>query len=186
MTEISQIILVLLDSRCPTVHFPPSLVSFITGSHPILVLTKADIAGPQRIAAWKTLLMQQHPGIPIVETESYVEKTYSEDKQGRPMYEPTMPTRFKERLVATLQQVHATMLDPPQHIKGDPARLKNWKPTVKKDINWSHLLNAKGSQVGQVVEGATAPKTSLESGEEEPEFFTIGLIGKRVQHTSLQ
>ena len=80
MTEISQIILILLDSRCPTLHLPPALSAYLAGVsnaprlRTILVLTKVDIAGPDRAAAWTRYLTARHPGVRVVHVESYTEK----------------------------------------------------------------------------------------------------------------
>lgn len=57
MTESSQIILLLLDSRCPPIHIPPSLKSYIQSLQPrrevVLVLTKADLVDPVALVGWK-------------------------------------------------------------------------------------------------------------------------------------
>src|SRR5688572_6315837 len=86
VTEISDIILVLLDSRCPTLHYPPSLERYLGDRKVILVLTKVDITGPARVAAWIKHLRAKHPSLPIVQVESYIEKV-STDQQGRKLYE---------------------------------------------------------------------------------------------------
>ncbi|KAI9057718.1 hypothetical protein FKP32DRAFT_1689029 [Trametes sanguinea] len=76
VTEISEILLILLDSRCPTLHFPPALTSYLSSvsNAPhlrlILVLTKVDIAGPARAAAWTAYLHARHPGLRVVQVES--------------------------------------------------------------------------------------------------------------------
>lgn len=57
VTESSSIILLLLDSRCPPLHAPPSLRTYIQGLRPrkevILVLTKADLVDPEALMQWK-------------------------------------------------------------------------------------------------------------------------------------
>lgn len=57
VTETSQIILLLLDSRCPPLHCPPSLRSHIQALKPrkeiILVLTKSDLVDQDALAGWK-------------------------------------------------------------------------------------------------------------------------------------
>ena len=49
--------LVLLDSRCPPIHLPHSLRSYLQDLQPrkevILVLTKADLVDPIALNGWK-------------------------------------------------------------------------------------------------------------------------------------
>lgn len=74
VTEISQIILVLLDSRAPLLHYPPSLAAYLSDRRVILVLTKVDISGPARADAWSRYLTAHYPGLKVVQVESYIEK----------------------------------------------------------------------------------------------------------------
>jgi 50S ribosome-binding GTPase len=126
----------------------------------------------------------------VVQVESYVGKA-SDNLQGRKLYEPHLPITFRERLVEEIKQVHAEMLEPPDKVKANPKWLQQWKPSVKRDIDWLGALNAKGSQVGTVVGETVCPrKTDTEEDDatstnvQEPEFLTIGLIGKIIVHIS--
>ncbi|GLB35881.1 putative ferrous iron transport protein B [Lyophyllum shimeji] len=186
VTEISQILLVLLDSRCPLLHFPPSLATYLADRKVILVLTKVDISGPERAAAWIKYFHQQYPHLRVVQVESYAPKEQEVGHQGRTQYEPHLPQSFRERLVAAIREVHAGMLIPPEKIKNNPNWLEKWKPSVKKDIDWEGVLNAGGSKVGLPVGGAALPRAHGANDEEtaetedhkEPEFLTVGLIGQ--------
>ncbi|KAG2155575.1 P-loop containing nucleoside triphosphate hydrolase protein [Suillus clintonianus] len=198
VTEISQILLCLLDSRCPPLHFPPSLESYLLANRKakvILVLTKVDIAGPERAQAWTAYLQKRHPGLPIVQVEAYQQKL---GEQGRPVYESHLPLPFRERLVDAMRQVHEEMLIPPERVRSDEAKLKRWNYPVKREIDWNGLLHAHGKKVGSVVGGAAMPKGkgkeeiaddaqepeqegSDKEGQfewQEPEFLTVGLIGQ--------
>ncbi|KAG2367789.1 hypothetical protein BDR07DRAFT_1271378 [Suillus spraguei] len=197
VTEISQILLCLLDSRCPPLHFPSSLESYLASRKAkiILVLTKVDIAGSDRAEAWTAYLQKQHPGLPIVQVEAYQQKV---GEQGRPVYESHLPFPFRERLVDAMRQVHEEMLIPPERVRLDEAKLKRWNPPVKREINWNGLLHAHGKKVGSIVGGAAMPKGkdkedttddaqepeqegSDDEGQlelQEPEFLTVGLIGQ--------
>jgi len=183
VTEISQIILVLLDSRCPILHYPPSLSSYLGERKVILVLTKVDISGPTRVEAWIEYIHQSHPHVRVVQVESYIEKEASIDHQGHKQYEPSIPDHFRAMLVQVIKEVHSEMLEPPEKVKSNPDRLNNWVPTVKKEINWEGVMQAKGSKVGLAVGGASVPRPlspeeSPEDGRrQEPEYLTIGLIG---------
>lgn len=191
VTEISQILLVLVDSRCPSLHFPPSVAGYLKNRKIILVLTKVDITGPERTEAWKAYLRAQHPDIPIVEVESYVAKDQTAVHQGKRQFESSIPESFRVKLIDTIKKVHAQLLEPPEKVKENPERLKNWVPPVKPEVDWEAVISAKGDKVGLAVGGPTAPrptddqelgsadggKTESESERRAPELLTIGLIG---------
>ncbi|KAK7058418.1 hypothetical protein VNI00_002052 [Paramarasmius palmivorus] len=179
VTEISQIVLVLLDSRCPLVHFSPSLADYLAKHQVILVLTKTDICGPIRAEAWTSYLRKHFPQFPVVPVMSYMPKDQTAVHQGRLQYEPHIPLTFRERLVAAMRELHARLMEAPEKVKASPKALENWKPGVKRDINWDDALLA-GEGAGAVVGGALEPKPVItDDGEtpDEPPFLTIGLVG---------
>ncbi|KAI0347817.1 P-loop containing nucleoside triphosphate hydrolase protein [Trametopsis cervina] len=198
VTEISQILLILLDSRCPLLHYPPSLASYLAApahsrKRTILVLTKVDIAGPVRAEAWSRYLQAQHPHVRVVQVESYAEKPGTVN--GKQAFQPHLPSAFRQTLVDALKDTHAELLEPPERIRHVLEKVKTWKPPVRRDVDWDALLHARGGQVGSVVGGAANPKHK-DSGprseehadadadhnedqeDEEAEFLTIGLIGQ--------
>ncbi|KAI0079643.1 P-loop containing nucleoside triphosphate hydrolase protein [Panus rudis PR-1116 ss-1] len=195
VTEIADILLILVDSRCPILHYPPSLSDYLSNPYltrrtrVILVLTKVDIVGPVRAEAWTRYLKQRYPDLRIVPVESYQEKSAGEGSGKRKVYEPHLPSVFRQTLVKALKETHAEFLQPPERLRDHPERLAKWKPRVKRDIDWDAVLHAKGGQVGHAVGGATAPRfkdqdeTHRENSDEEeidiePEFLTVGLIGQ--------
>lgn len=197
VTELSQILLILLDSRCPLLHFPPSLQSYLSSpSHKlILVLTKVDISGPERSAAWSTYLTSKFPSVQVVMVESYIPKataadfdpngevvnlTLTKGRRGR-RYEPHIPHTFKERLVDALKNAHRQLLEPPERVRQDPEKLKRWRPRVKRDVDWDALLTAGASSH---VHGSRTTRDAPQGSEggqlqedEEPEYLTVGLLG---------
>lgn len=207
MTEISQILLILLDARCPTLHFPPALSTYLssvsnaTRLRTILVLTKVDIVGPERAAAWERDLQKRFPGVRVVQVESYVEKHHPDTHGGmtagsRRAHKPYLPSAFRAALVDALRATHSELLEPPEEVKAKPERLAKWKPRVKAQVNWNAVLQAHGGQVGMTVGGAAAPKPDKTAAEDhadgehtdeetEPEFLTVGVIGRLHPHIDL-
>ncbi|KAJ7225362.1 P-loop containing nucleoside triphosphate hydrolase protein, partial [Mycena pura] len=179
VTEISQILLVLLDSRAPLLHYPPSLETYLSDRRIILVLTKVDIAGPARVDAWTRYFNARYPGLKVVQVESYIEKEMTSVHQGRKQHQPHIPETFRTRLVQAIREEHAAMLEPPEKVRANPSRLANWKPKVKRDIDWNRVMSPEGEKVGTCVGGPTAPHDDdAPEDSEEPMFFTIGLIGQ--------
>ncbi|KDQ31093.1 hypothetical protein PLEOSDRAFT_1036089 [Pleurotus ostreatus PC15] len=191
VTEISQIILVLLDSRCPLLHYPPSLRAYLATHKVILVLTKVDLSGPERTQAWTTYLQSTFPGVRVTHVESYIEKKVQHAEQGRKHYEPHIPTEFRRKLVEAIRDIHAEMLKPPAEVKKNEAWAKRWTPPVKQNIDWDAVLSAQGGKVGSEVGGAVVPLPAQQEGGDrgggeasgdrkhvEPEFLTVGVIGQ--------
>lgn len=197
MTEISQIILILLDSRCPLLHYPPSLAAYLSSpafarKRTILVLTKVDISGPVRADAWTKYLNTRYPDLRVVQVEAYAETSSGRGAGGRHLYEPHLPSAFRQTLVDALKETHAELLLPPERIRNTPEKVQAWKPPVKREVDWEAVLQARGGHVGSVVGGAAAPrpKGQEDTGQEhtfqdeededeaEAEFLTIGLIGQ--------
>ncbi|KAI0361392.1 P-loop containing nucleoside triphosphate hydrolase protein [Trametes cingulata] len=191
VTEISQILLILLDSRCPTLHFPSALSSYLSSVsnasrlRTILVLTKVDIAGPERAAAWTAYLHARYPGTRVVQVESFLEKPADANGSKRRGHEPHLPSAFRRALVDALRETHRELVEPPEEVKSNPERLKTWKPRVKTQLDWDAVLKAHGGKVGTAVaphktkadgEGHTDGEHTDE--ENEPEFLTVGLIGQ--------
>ncbi|KAJ7727816.1 hypothetical protein DFH07DRAFT_757553 [Mycena maculata] len=180
VTEISQIILVLLDSRAPLLHYPPSLATYLSDRRVILVLTKVDISGPIRADAWTRYFNTHYPRLKVVQVESYIEKETTSVHQvllGRKQHEPHLPESFRHRLVEAIREEHAAMLEPPENVKSNPARLAHWKPPVKREVDWERVMAAEDGKVGTFVGGPAVPHED-DASEEEPKFLTIGLIGQ--------
>ncbi|THH02612.1 hypothetical protein EW026_g288 [Hermanssonia centrifuga] len=198
VTEISQILLILLDSRCPLLHYPPSLASYLSAPHfarkrTILVLTKVDISGPARADAWAHYLTTKYPGLRVVQVESYVEKHVGEGSGARRMYEPYLPSAFRQTLVDALKEAHTELLEPPERIRDAPDKLAAWKPPVRREVDWGALLDARWSSVIKANPNRDIPSAEhcqpvdeqldqlSEDYEDEadPDFLTVGLIAKR-------
>ncbi|KAI0068111.1 P-loop containing nucleoside triphosphate hydrolase protein [Artomyces pyxidatus] len=183
VTELSQILLILLDSRCPLLHIPASLSSYLSTlpqTRLILVLTKVDISGPERANAWDAYLRTRYPTARVVQVEAYIQTASSEGATERKRrFEPHIPQTFKERLVQTLKEVHQGMLVPPERIRDDEAKVKNWKPRVKLEVDWDAVLKA-GPKSSVPRDGRDhGVDEALDDDEaREPDYLTIGLIGQ--------
>ncbi|OSX67289.1 hypothetical protein POSPLADRAFT_1176061 [Postia placenta MAD-698-R-SB12] len=195
VTEISQILLVLLDARCPLLHYPPALAAHLATApiRTILVLTKVDIAGPARADAWARFLHARFPGVRVVQAEAYAhgEPEDAEAGKGKGTSAPRLPRAFRETLVSALRDAHAELLQPRGDVQDDPEREWEWNPRVRREVDWEQVLHVTDAQAGSVVSGAAAPRShrdapdeeagtegKREENDEDPEFLTIGLIGQ--------
>lgn len=133
------------------------------------------------MAAWVEYFHEHYPNFPIVQVEAYIKKDAKDEHQGKSQYEPHLSQSVREQLVEAIRKVHLEMLQPPDKVKNKPAKLHNWKPPVKQQIDWARLLNTGDSTLegnaftsGDSMEGST--ETHAET--KEPEFLTLGLIGR--------
>ncbi|KAK2460105.1 hypothetical protein APHAL10511_007871 [Amanita phalloides] len=181
--EISQIILVLVDSRCPLLHYPPSLHDYLEKRKLIFVLTKVDITGPVCVKAWTDFLRTQFPETEVVQVESYTENKGIAD-QGRSRLEPHIPPEFRDKLVKAIKSAHKELLEPPASVKSNLSKLESWKSPVKHDINWEQLTHTSNTQDklsgAHVLAVTEEEKEGEDAGDDADDlkYLTIGLIGQ--------
>ncbi|KAI5124090.1 hypothetical protein M0805_000905 [Coniferiporia weirii] len=146
VTEICQILLILLDSRCPLLHYPESLHNYLSSLRTprkiIFVLTKVDISGPERSSLWKEYLQSKYPGTRVVKVESYLERKQREGQGKRKAFDPQIPTALRRDLVDAIKAAHTELCVPPPHIASHVQKLASWKPNVIRAVDWNAVLNA--------------------------------------------
>ncbi|CAE6412949.1 unnamed protein product [Rhizoctonia solani] len=199
--ELSSILMLLLDARCPPLHYPPSLDAYIKSLRParqvILVLTKVDIVGEECAKAWSAWLKNRYggSGVQVVGVQSYEQVSYGEGQGSRMKYQPHMPTQLRDNLREALKTAHAALLDPPSMVKEDPERLAKWRPVVRAEVNWEAIGQESDNKpiavpVAPDEEKVEAPgeadNTPSNNGDDdapskdysENKFLTVGLIGQ--------
>ncbi|KAG8731249.1 hypothetical protein FRC11_004655 [Ceratobasidium sp. 423] len=199
--EISSILMLLLDARCPPLHYPPSLDAYIKSLRParqvILVLTKIDIVGEGCAVAWSNWLKNRYGnnGIRVIGVQSYEPVSYGEGQGSRIKYQPHMPTKLRDDLREALKIAHAALLEPPLKVKEDPEKLANWRPAVRAQVDWEAIGQENANKPAAIpasheddrVESssgadATPPNDTDEDAPSkeylENKFLTVGLIGQ--------
>ena len=89
-----------------------------------------------------------------------------------------------DELIAALQNAHQRLLEPPQRIKDDAKRLTNWRPPVRRSVDWSLLAHhdVRYSQNETICEISATANPGSENGgvQRDPQFepLTIGLVGQ--------
>ncbi|KAM6498736.1 GTPase [Amanita muscaria] len=177
VSEISQILLVLLDSRCPLIHYPPSLDDYLTKHQVIFVLTKVDISGHGCVKTWIDYLHTRYPGTHIVQVESYMEKKNTAN-QGHSRFEPHIRTELRNKLVEAVRAAHTELLEPPPDVRSNPSRLATWKPPVKRDINWESVKTTTGRNERLEDDHTHENSEQIDEERDELQYLTIGLIGQ--------
>ncbi|WVQ86042.1 hypothetical protein IAT38_008210 [Cryptococcus sp. DSM 104549] len=204
VTESSQILLLLLDSRCPPLHCPPSLRTHLQSLNPqkeiILVLTKSDLVDPAALEGWKKWVKGWwgDEGVQVVGVRSYDVDLL---REGKGRHKPDIPQQSLDELLSALQLAHHRLLEPPAWAKADPAKLKEWRPPVRPAVDWQVIIEdspyhtgprrprvaepeAEKAAVGP--EGGEGETEGVEGGEGAEQYhrdpatepLTLGLIGQ--------
>ncbi|BGP39270.1 hypothetical protein JCM10449v2_003208 [Rhodotorula kratochvilovae] len=151
-TEVSDILLVLIDVRFPLLHYPPSLRSYLRTLKPapkpvILVLTKTDLV-PRAVAeAWRAYFeeLEGDEGATVVLMESYREEERREETQGtQPRFVPSAPAPLRNELLTALRAAHARLLTPPPIVASVPERLARWAPRCRREVDWEGVAEEGG------------------------------------------
>lgn len=148
VTEISDILLVLVDVRFPLIHYPPSLEDYVKTLKPrkkvIIVLTKTDLV-PQSLAlAWQAWFEEREgpDGASVVMMESYKEIERNALTQGvGARFMPEAPKASRLSLLSALKKAHHELLQPPPAVANFPDRLARWKPKICAEVNWDTVEN---------------------------------------------
>lgn len=161
VTETSSIILILIDSRFPLIHFPPSLEAYVKGlGKPyILVLTKTDLVPRWLAEAWQGWFLERAKEqsdsnfIDCVLMTSYREVENTALTQGtKPRYMPAAPTSARAALLSAFRRAHEQLLSPPEGVtrarEGDDdqkraQRIARWSPRVRRAVDWDSVEDEK-------------------------------------------
>ncbi|GAA5880041.1 hypothetical protein JCM1840_007135, partial [Sporobolomyces johnsonii] len=182
-TEISEILLVLIDVRFPLLHYPPSLRTYLHTLRPrkplVLVLTKTDLVPRWLAEAWKTWFEEtEGEGVSVVLMESYREEEKREETQGtQPRFIPAAPPPARHALLSALRSAHASLLTPPPVVADVPERLARWSPNLRREVDWDSVEDEGGETGIQAGgEGEKGRKSRRRKGERE-----MLLKGKEVE-----
>ncbi|KAK0554805.1 hypothetical protein OC845_000627 [Tilletia horrida] len=181
VSERSDLLCVLLDTRCPMLHLPPSLIDFLrakAGRRTLLVLTKADLV-PRPIAeAWRAWLLHRFgEWTDVVITESYKELGTREGQGSRQMRASFMGNDSRTALINSLKKIHAQLTQPPtRNRSGAEVQDSKWEPPCVQDVDWEVFDRLdKYTGKSQPQDPDIRDEQHTESSQD---FLTIGLIGQ--------
>lgn len=167
--ELSPILLVLIDIRCPPLHFPPSLQEYILSHQQtsrkevVLVLTKCDLVSPEVRSQWEAWCRREwgRHGWDIVSLEAYRREKRAQGASPalhtlplaslrfdatstttgtRSVLKSYIPPSSLVNLVEAIKRAHTRLITPPPAVAEDPARLAKWTPRVRSSIDWDKLV----------------------------------------------
>lgn len=200
--ELSPVLLVLIDIRCPPLHFPPSLQEYILSHQQtskkevVLVLTKCDLVPDDVRVAWEGWCKREwgKHGWDIVSLEAYRREKRVQGKflSTRPVLRSAdlnrlsnlgtrsvlksyIPPESLVKLVEAIKRAHHRLITPPAALADDPVKLAKWTPRVRSSIDWEKLFR------GLPIDGISPEGEddgSLEAKPAENDAPSIGQVGE--------
>ncbi|KDN36770.1 P-loop containing nucleoside triphosphate hydrolase protein [Tilletiaria anomala UBC 951] len=167
-----QILLVLLDTRCPPIHLPPSLEDYLFRQghtrrrRTVLVLTKVDLVTADVAAVWQAWLKQKYPQWQVVLTSSYVQREAHEGQGSRIRFQSSISPESRIALIDAIQTAYNKLVEPPEHMSKDPDALRRWHHEQSSQdegrrlgsIDWDTLRNQAHEETRAGMEGAQASR----------------------------
>ncbi|XP_058124530.1 guanine nucleotide-binding protein-like 1 [Anopheles ziemanni] len=176
--ELSDIILVIVDARFPTLMFPPALYQYVTeelGKGMMLVINKIDLVDAEVVLAWKRYFEQKYPQIKVVLFTSYPSynlRGKQESKHGLKIRR----RRGRMRMAAEgAQQIYEVC----RQYVGNDVNLASWEQKILEERNAPTDLE--GDEDTNVTSETTHEEEKDFSFEEHIKFkngvLTIGCVG---------
>lgn len=179
--EISDLILVIVDCRMPSLMFPPALYHYVNadlGKQMILVLNKIDLVPPELVLAWKSYFTEKYPDIKIVLFTSYPSynlRGHQENSSGLKIRR----RRGKMKMVLEgAQQVFQAC----KEIVGNAVDLNSWEQKILEESKMSELASGDDDEEDESVQvDGTHEEEKVFEFEEHIRFkngtLTVGCIG---------
>ncbi|MPC25970.1 Guanine nucleotide-binding protein-like 1 [Portunus trituberculatus] len=107
VTEMSDVLLVIVDARFPVAHFPPYLYHHLAeneGRGIILILNKCDLLPPELVVAWEHYFHKTFPKLLVVPFSSF-------EGRRHPRGQLRMAAESSLRLVEACQQLVGDFVD---------------------------------------------------------------------------
>uniref|UniRef100_A0A6B2EDS3 Guanine nucleotide-binding protein-like 1 n=1 Tax=Phlebotomus kandelakii TaxID=1109342 RepID=A0A6B2EDS3_9DIPT len=133
--EISDIFLLIVDIRFPTLMFPPSVYMYVrdVGKSMILVLNKIDLVRPTVVLAWQKYFQEKYPELHILAFTSF--PSYNlRGPQGSATGVQIRRRRGKMRMAAEgAHEVYKAVRD----IVRDAVDISSWEEKILEELNLS-------------------------------------------------
>lgn len=175
--ELSDIVLVIVDARFPTLMFPPSLYHYVTdvGKSMILVLNKVDLVEPEVVLAWKRYFEEKYKDIKIVLFTSYP----SYNLRGKQENNQGLKIRRRKGRMRMAAEGAQQIYNICRQYVGDDVDLSSWQQKIFEER--SAPMDIDGDEDEAVESERTHEEEKDFSFEEHVKFqdgvLTIGCVG---------
>ncbi len=202
VTEISDIILFIVDIRFPILHFSPVFYEYCQKKLEkdiILILNKIDLVETSVVIAWKHYFEARFPGIHVIMFSSSKQIKFRNSRRQKGMGggkvdpdEPSMEELETKALAANIYtaRAHRTLFEVVNGIVKDRVDLSSWSKLTEEMLKKSTTTSIESSKL-EMLEQLTLTNQETEEMHElintrverkkfENNFITIGCCGKLI------
>uniref|UniRef100_A0A182QQ14 Guanine nucleotide-binding protein-like 1 n=1 Tax=Anopheles farauti TaxID=69004 RepID=A0A182QQ14_9DIPT len=176
--ELSDIVLIIVDARFPTLMFPPSMYQYVTeelGKGMMLVINKIDLVEPEVVLAWKRYFEHRYPHIKVVLFTSYP----SYNLRGKQESKHGLKIRRRRGRMRMAAEGAQQIYDVCHKYVGDEVDLGSWEQKILEER--SAPMDVDGDEEEKVVSETTHEEEKDFEFEEHVKFkngvLTIGCVG---------
>uniref|UniRef100_A0A182MQP6 Guanine nucleotide-binding protein-like 1 n=1 Tax=Anopheles culicifacies TaxID=139723 RepID=A0A182MQP6_9DIPT len=176
--ELSDIVLVIVDARFPTLMFPPSLYKYVTeelGKGMMLVINKIDLVEAEAVLAWKQYFEQKYPEIKVVLFTSYP----SYNLRGKQESKYGLKIRRRRGRMRMAAEGAQQIYDVCRMYVGDEVDLGSWEQKILEERNAPMDVDADEDE--KLISERTHEEEKDFAFEEHVKFkngvLTIGCVG---------
>ncbi|XP_053675557.1 guanine nucleotide-binding protein-like 1 [Anopheles nili] len=176
--ELSDVILVIVDARFPTLMFPPALYYYVTedlGKGMMLVINKIDLVESEVVLAWKRYFEQKYPHIKVVLFTSYP----SYNLRGKQESKHGLKIRRRRGRMRMAAEGAQQIYDVCRKYVGDEVDLASWEDKILEERNF--VPGADDDEDEKLVSDRTHEEEKDFAFEEHVKFqngvLTIGCVG---------
>ncbi|XP_317131.5 guanine nucleotide-binding protein-like 1 [Anopheles gambiae] len=176
--ELSDIVLIIVDARFPTLMFPPALYKYVTeelGKGMMLVINKIDLVEAEAVLAWKRYFEQKYPHIHVVLFTSYP----SYNLRGKQESKYGLKIRRRRGRMRMAAEGAQQIYDICHKYVGDEVDLGSWEQKILEERNAP--MEVDGDEDKKLVSERTHEEEKDFAFEEHVKFkngvLTIGCVG---------
>ncbi|KAK9766174.1 hypothetical protein K7432_004938 [Basidiobolus ranarum] len=178
--EISDIILIVVDSRHPVLHFPPALYRYVVNELKrslVLVFNKVDLINEVTLEAWKEYFQQQFPDLHIASFSSYKREDDLDDVNQKVKGRKSVKRKFRALGIKDVLKACRTVSITKKNV----------------EINWDEIIRQYDEETLEEVEegfssddeedvvqlSENVEDVTISEQETSPnsEYITLGLVG---------
>ncbi|KAG4079336.1 hypothetical protein HA402_008028 [Bradysia odoriphaga] len=177
--EISDIVLIIVDIRYPTLMFPPSLFEYVTKDlhkNMILVMNKVDLVESTVVLAWKKYFEEVYPEVTVVLFTSYPGYLL---RNTSGLNEGLKIRRRRGKMKMALEGAQQ-VFEACKAITKDEVDLSSWENKISEELKLVHESTADDEAEGPAYEHTHDDDTSFNFEEHvlyKNGILTVGCVG---------
>lgn len=176
--ELSDIVLVIVDVRSPSLMFPPALYDHVAdiGKEMILVLNKCDLVTPEIVCAWRDHFISRYPRLRVIAFTSFP----GQDDRGQ---KSTKSLQRKRRMGKRRMAVQGAcrVYETCREIVKDAVDLSSWRQKLDTELVEADTADDEHDELGGLTSKFTHSEEQLFNFQVPEKYqngvLTVGCVG---------